>query len=224
MNWSEHLSNYYRQLQCPQLPSQYNCMNPYLNEDTMQLVDVFLEKYFSDARSRTLLFGINPGRFGSGITGISFTDPVRLESALDISNPFDKRGELSSEFIYEAIEAAGGPAFFYDHFFISAMYPLGFLQDGKNINYYELKDWKNYMLDQVVKEIEAHMDWPINRKVAISIGAGENLKVLTQLNEKHGWFEEVKALPHPRWVMQYRRKRKQEFLEEYVRVLMEAIA
>lgn len=103
------------------------------------------------------------------------------------------------------------------------MYPLGFLQDGKNINYYELKDWKKFMLDQVVKEIEAHMHWPINRKVAISIGAGENLKVLTQLNDEYGWFESVKALPHPRWVMQYRRKRKQEFLDEYVRVWLEAL-
>lgn len=223
MNWSEHLSAYYRSLHCPPLPSEYECMNPYQNDETMKLVDAFLKKYLNDQYQRTLLFGINPGRFGSGVTGISFTDPIRLENKLGIKNPFDKRPELSTEFIYEAIEAAGGVDFFYRHFFISAVYPLGFLKEGKNINYYELKNWKNYMLDHVVKEINAHMHWPINRKVAISIGAGDNLKVLSQLNEQHGWFNEIRSLPHPRWVMQYRRKRKAEFLEVYTKELLAAI-
>ena len=80
-------------------------MNPYQQDETMQVVNAFLGKYYDDTEPRTLLFGINPGRFGSGITGISFTDPVRLKEVLGIDHSFDLRPELSSQFIYQVIEA-----------------------------------------------------------------------------------------------------------------------
>ena len=34
-----------------------------------------------------------------------------------------------------------------------------------------------------------------------------------------GFFERILPLPHPRWVMQYRRKRKEEFVGQYLGVL-----
>ena len=57
------------------------------------------------------------GRFGSGLTGISFTDPQRLKNVLNIDHSFDMRPELSSEFIYEVIEAFGTPKDFFSSFF-----------------------------------------------------------------------------------------------------------
>ena len=91
---------------------------------------------------------------------------------------------------------------------------------GKNINYYEMKNWRNDLLPAVEKELEKHLSWNVNRSKVISIGRGENAKVLKEINDRRGWFEEVVALPHPRWILQYRRKRKDEFLEEYLRALV----
>ena len=194
-------------------------MNPYAQSETMSIVDQFLDGYYNDDEPRTLLFGINPGRFGSGITGISFTDPVRLSESLGIQHSFAPRPELSSQFIYEVIDAYGGPTPFFSSFFISAMYPLGFLHQGKNINYYEMKEWRSYMLAEVEKELIRNMEWNVNRERVISIGRGDNAKVLTELNSKHGWFKEVIALPHPRWILQYRRKRKDEAVNTSCRLL-----
>lgn len=221
--WSDQLIAYYSQLECPDIPEQYACMNPYLQPETMRVVRAFAEKYFNDNRQRVLLFGINPGRFGSGITGISFTDPVRLKEVLEIDHPFEMRPELSSQFIYKMIETYGGARSFYSDFFISAVYPLGFLKDGTNINYYEFDDWKSIMQQHIVDELSAHMQFNINREVCFSIGKGENYKVLNALNEEHGWFKSVRPLPHPRWVLQYKRKREHEFLLDYVRQLSSVI-
>jgi len=217
--WSAQLSRYYHDLKKPIIPEWYECMNPYEHKETMTIVDEFLTKYYSDDKPRTLIFGINPGRFGSGITGISFTDPVRLKEKLKIKHPFEMRPELSSEFIYEVISAYGGPKKFFSNFFISAVYPLGFLHEGKNINYYELDKWKSYMLDFIVDELNAHAKWPINREKCICIGQGENFKVLKELNDEHKWFDKVVALPHPRWVLQYRRKEKEEYITAYLDAL-----
>ncbi|MEQ9186683.1 MAG: DUF4918 family protein [Cryomorphaceae bacterium] len=218
--WSSQLSRYYRSLTKPNIPARYGCMNPYENSETMQVVDAFLKKYFDDSEQRTLLFGINPGRFGSGITGISFTDPIRLTEILDIEHPFGLRPELSSQFIYDVIEAAGGAKEFYRCHFISAVYPLGFLHEGKNINYYELDRWREYMIEPIAAEINKHMQWNVRRDKCICIGRGDNAKVLNELNEIYGWFDEVIALPHPRWVLQYRRKQKDIFIDQYLAALL----
>ncbi len=222
--WSDQIVAYYSQLECPDLPSQYSCMNPYKQEDTMQVVRLFAEKYLNDDRKRVLLFGINPGRFGSGITGISFTDPVRLKDNLAIDHNFEMRPELSSQFIYKMIDAYGGADMFYKDFFISAAYPLGFMHEGKNINYYEFDSWKSIMEKHIVAEMNEHMKFNINRDVCFSIGKGENYKVLKALNALHKWFKEVKPLPHPRWILQYRRKQEQEHIMNYIAELSTAIA
>ena len=214
--WSTTLSAYYQSLQKPIIPEWYECMNPYEHPETMPIVDAFLNKYYDDDRPRTLALGINPGRFGSGITGISFTDPINLKEKLKIPHDFEMRAEISSAFIYEVIDAYGGPEAFFHEYFISAVYPLGFLHEGKNINYYDLDKWRAYMLDPIIEQIERHLKWNVRRDRVICIGQGENLKVLTQLNNEFRWFEEVIGLPHPRWIMQYRRKQVNAFIQTYL--------
>lgn len=218
MNWDKSLTTYFEGLEAPVVPSQYEVMNPYKQEPTMKVVKEFLLKYYADDKERTLLFGINPGRFGSGITGISFTDPIRLKNTLGIDHSFDMRPELSSQFIFEVVEAFGVQAFF-KSFFVSAVYPLGFLHAGKNINYYELENWREYMIPLIEKEIDTHMNWRVNKDYCICIGKGDNWKYLKELNAKNQWFGEVKVLPHPRWVLQYRRRYKEQYIAEYLDVL-----
>ncbi|MFY0685854.1 MAG: DUF4918 family protein [Cyclobacteriaceae bacterium] len=220
MTFSESVLQYYRQLTGPaNLPEGVETMNPYQNPDTFRICEIFYNKYYADRQSRIICFGINPGRYGAGITGIPFTDPVHLEEVCNIPNVFEKRNELSSRFIYEMIRNYGGPDLFFNKVYISAVSPLGYIQDGINLNYYDLKGFKTLFESYVVEQIEKQLKFNINRQVAFSIGKGENIKYLRYINNKHNFFEAIEPLPHPRWVMQYRLKRKHEFIEQYVQAL-----
>lgn len=107
-------------------------MNPYRNPEVRQYVKRFLQRYYSDNRRRIAVFGINPGRFGAGITGITFTDPVALETLCGILNDLPKKREPSSVFVYAFAERFGGPAKLFRDFFLTAVSPLGFTKDGRN--------------------------------------------------------------------------------------------
>ena len=185
-------------------------------------MESFFRKYFSEPHPRTLIFGINPGRFGAGVTGTPFTDPKILEEVCGIPNPFPKRAELSAIFVYEFINAYGGPKAFYQDFYITSLCPLGFVKDGKNYNYYDSKELTQAVEPRILENIRYHLDVGCNPKIAYSLGKGENFAYFQKINEQHGFFKQVVPLPHPRWVMQYRLKRKEEFIEQIVNALKKA--
>ena len=60
-------------------------MNPYTNGAAWEVVEKFYLKYYNDDRPRAFIFGINPGRHGAGVTGIPFTDPIRLAEKCGIA-------------------------------------------------------------------------------------------------------------------------------------------
>jgi len=62
----------------------------------MLLVEQFFLQFFNDKYPRSFIFGINSGRFGAGITGISFTDPGNLEEKCGIKNDLDKKHEKAA--------------------------------------------------------------------------------------------------------------------------------
>ena len=97
---SDRLIRFYLERpEVPDLPPGIELMNPYRNEEVRRIVTRFYECFYADTNPRIPLVGINPGRFGAGITGITFTDPIRLATVCGISNTFSKRQELSSVFI-----------------------------------------------------------------------------------------------------------------------------
>lgn len=194
-------------------------MNPYQDDYTIDLCKKFFAKYYSDERSRTLLVGINPGRFGSGMTGVSFTDPIKLETICGIANTFPKKPELSADFIYTMIKAYGGPEQFYKKYFISAVSPLGFTKDGKNINYYDDAKLQAAITPFVIKSIKQLLAMGINNEVCYCIGEGKNLEYLNKLNSEHKWFNEIIPLAHPRFIMQYKRKYVGEYVKDYLKKL-----
>ncbi|WP_366903404.1 hypothetical protein [Hydrogenimonas sp.] len=49
----------------------------------------------------------------------------------------------------------------------------------------------------------------VDRRIA-SVGKGKNKAYLEKLNERCNFFDAIEALPHPRWVMQYQRKKKEK--------------
>ena len=199
-----------------ELPKEVEVMNPFKDKYTYNICKKFYSKYYSDANPRHLILGINPGRFGGGITGIPFTDPIRLTSVCGIENDFQKKQELSSVFIYEMIYAFGGPESFYSKFYISSISPLGFTKHNKNLNYYDDANLERSLKAFIIKKINLQLSFGISRDVAFCLGEGKNFTYFTKLNSEVKFFKKIVPLPHPRFIMQYKLKKKDEYIERYL--------
>lgn len=220
MNSARKIISFYQQLQPPTgLPDGVEVLFPQREPGVMQLVQQFCKKFYSANNKRVLLLGINPGRFGAGATGINFTAPKQLAEQCGITHSLKMQSELSAEFIYEVIERFGGPRKFYDQFFMGAVSPLGYISNGININYYDKPALQKAVLPFIVQTIRQQLEWNISREQCICIGDGKNFKFLNKLNEEHGFFKQVVSLPHPRFILQYRRKQKEEYIQQYLTVL-----
>jgi len=204
------------------LPSGVSIMNPFReNEFALRSSSDFYRKYYSDNNKRHLILGINPGRFGAGLTGVPFTDPKRLRSECNIDYDGSVTHEPSSVFVYEMINAYGGPAAFYSRFYIHSVCPLGFTATNKagkevNYNYYDSKELTTFVYDFIVQHIKKQIKMGIDTDVCFCFGTGSNEKFLRTLNETHHFFENIVALEHPRFIMQYKQKRKQEYIDKYL--------
>jgi hypothetical protein len=220
MTFAKRTIHFYRQLAIEEkLPEGIEVMNPYLNADTWQATRAFYEKFYNDNKTRRIIFGINPGRFGAGVTGIPFTDPIRLETACGIPNAFEKKPELSSQFIYLLIDAMGGVTPFYQHYFMGAVSPLGFVKEGKNFNYYDDPKLERHLKSFIVKSMVRQVALGIRTDKCFCLGNGKNYTYLHRLNTELKIFKEIVPLPHPRWIMQYRRKQLQNYVETISRLL-----
>lgn len=191
-------------------------MNPFQVAEVQEICEVFYNRFYNDNGKRIFLIAINPGRFGAGVTGLPFTDPTILEDVLGIPNSFKKRKELSAVFIYELIEALGGLDSFYSNFYIGNVSPLGFVKDGKNLNYYDIPSLQQELTPWMEEQMTYQVEKWGRRDIAFTIGKGKNHKELLKLNDKNQWFDKIVALPHPRWVMQYNLKRKDVIIDEIV--------
>lgn len=217
---ADAILEFYQQLNPAfELPEGIDVMNPFQNDAAWLITGLFYRKFYSDNDQRVFIFGINPGRFGGGITGIPFTDPVRLENECGIRNDFRKLAELSSIFIYEVVKAYGGAEKFYREFFITALSPLGFTKNGINLNYYDDKELLKSSEGFIVECIQEQQAKIPALDICFCLGEGTNYKIFKKLNDKHGFFKDIIPLPHPRWIMQYRRKKIEDFAALYIEKL-----
>ncbi len=219
--WADFLLHYYTSLQPPdRLPNDIQWLFPQKDEVVQGIMRQFFQKFYDDNRQRTLWLGINPGRFGAGITGVNFTAPKQLTYNCGIAHPFKTQSELSAEFIYTVVEQYGGPELFYRHFFIGAVCPLGFVQQGKNLNYYDDKKLLQTVEPFIVNSLQRLVSFHVNRQRCICIGGEKNFRYLSGLNKKYNWFQEIIPLPHPRFIMQYKRGSVQEFVNMYLKAII----
>tara|TARA_R110002050_G_scaffold300722_2_gene471919 strand:+ start:63616 stop:64293 length:678 start_codon:yes stop_codon:yes gene_type:complete len=191
-------------------------LNPFKKAEVQDICSVFYNRFYQDYGKRIFLIGINPGRFGAGVTGLPFTDPILLEERVGIKNTFQKRKELSAVFIHEIIDAFGGLESFYSQFYFTSVSPLGFVKDGKNCNYYDYPSLQKELTPFIIRQMNHQVTEWGRSDIAFTIGKGQNHKVLVKLNDTHKWFDKIVALPHPRWVMQYRLKSKDLILDEII--------
>ncbi len=200
------------------LPDDIDWLMPYEGKETKSVMTQFFKRYYEDENKRTFILGINPGRFGAGVTGIPFTDPIRLDN-LGIKNDFPKRQELSSLFIYDMINLCGGPDLFYATYYITSLSPLGFVKNNKNYNYYDDRKLAEIVRPYIIENICTQIEFGADRSVVYCLGQGKNFAYLEQLNQEFKWWDRVVPLPHPRWIMQYNLKKKDEFLQQYKSIL-----
>jgi len=225
MNFGEKAIQFYQELEPPKtrVTNGIEILNPLEEESVRNILEAFYQKYYQDERKRIFLIGINPGRFGGGITGIPFTDPINLQKVLGIPNKFEKKHELSSRFVYDVVKRMGGPEKFFGHCYLTAVSPYGFVRRNKNLNYYDdknlMKDWEPYLVSWLNKQIA----FGAYQEVAFSLGMGKNLEYLNKLNAEHQFFHQIEALPHPRWVMQYRYKKREDISNIYIEKLLSFI-
>jgi len=226
MTFANRVLEFYKGLDFTgQLPAGIRIMNPFRESaDVRDITQKFYTKFYSDNAKRILILGINPGRFGAGSTGIPFTDTIRLNTQCGI--PFDKfrTYEPSSSFIYEMIGQFGGVHEFYKKFFVSAICPLGFTNDntkGKsvNYNYYDSSVLLSRVYPFVVETLKEQLELGIERVTCFCLGTGKNDKFLRKLNAEYGFFKSIITLEHPRYIMQYRARRKEEYITKYVKSL-----
>lgn len=220
MALADKILKFYDNLVLPDLADyDVEILAPFQHAEAKAAMSDFFSRYYNDAQPRVMLIGINPGRFGGGTTGIPFTDPINLEKYCGISNEFPKRHELSSKFMYDMIQAYGGPAAFYSNYYFYSVSPVGFTKDGKNFNYYDNKKLKGVLEPFIIDAFEKHFNMGMSTEVAYSLGQGKNLTELNEINLKYKFFKKVLPLPHPRWIMQYRLKKKDLFIRQYIKTL-----
>lgn len=204
------------------LPKGIRIMNPFREyEQVMGIVEAFYHKYYDDSRPRHMILGINPGRFGGGLTGIPFTDPKRLVGECHIPYAGKTSHEPSSVFVYEMIGAYGGAEAFYKDFYINSPCPLGFTsinQNGKetNYNYYDSKELTKSVYLFMIENIQKQIDFGVKTDTCFCFGTGKNEKFLRELNKKYYFFDNLIALEHPRFIMQYKSAKKHLYIDRYI--------
>ncbi|MBJ6109389.1 DUF4918 family protein [Hymenobacter sp. BT523] len=202
------------------LPAGVEAQSPFREASVRELLSRFAQKFYADNQPRVALLGINPGRLGMGRTGVAFTDPTALAEHCGIANDLPRgRPETSTQFVYKVVSAMGGPAEFYQHFYVSSLYPLVLLKNGLNYNYYDAPAlvkalWPDIRLSlrQQVEELG------LRRDVAVSLGK-RNGDFFKRLNAELDLFKEVIVLDHPRYLMQYKSRNEAANVANYVATL-----
>lgn len=217
MTFADRVLTFYRTLKITAtLPDEVEVMNPYQDPEAIAACEKFYRQFYNDNHERILILGINPGRYGAGVTGIPFTDPIKLETQFGIHTSLTRKPELSAAFIHQMIDAFGGYAKFFSRFFINSVSPLGFVRHGKNLNYYDTPALKTALEPFIRKSLENLVRLGVRTDVAFCLGEGENFRYLQRTGEKHPIFKTIIPLAHPRFIMQYRRKRVDEYIDDYI--------
>jgi hypothetical protein len=208
-----------------QLPKNVSIMNPFKeNKEALQISTKFYKKFYNDTNKRHLILGINPGRFGAGVTGVPFTDTKRLLEECGLKFDGKSTHEPSATFIYEMINAYGGVEKFYSKFYIHSVCPLGFTiinDKGKeiNYNYYDSKELTDSVYDFIIENLKKQISFGISTDVCFCFGTGKNVNFLKKINEEFRFFQKIVPIEHPRFIMQYKSKSKQFYLDKYLEEL-----
>ncbi len=206
------------------LPDGFEVISPYLdNQETIQVMREFYQKFYNDTNPRRFMIGINPSRHGAGVTGVPFTDTKRLESVCGIPMHSAHTHEISSVFIYDMIAEFGGAVSFYSQFYINSPFPLAIVRktkEGKwvNANYYDDVALFEMVKDFMIASLKNHINFGLDTSEVYVLGK-KNAKFIEKLNKDAHLFDRIKILEHPRYIQQYKSKEKQLYIDKYILTL-----
>src|ERR1700759_5030286 len=117
--------------------------------------------------------------------------------------------------------AQGGAETFFRAFYINSICPLGFTSVNakgkeKNYNYYDSWQLREAVRPFIIENIRMLIDMGVRRDICFCFGTGENEKFLTKLNKEYDFFEKIIALEHPRYIMQYKHVKKNDYIHKYL--------
>ncbi len=173
-------------------------------------MELFYKTYVEPFHPRVVICGINPGRFGSGKVGVPFLDFRALNELVGDTGRGDT--EKSARFFYSVVKHFG-PRRFYATFYVTNVSWLGFLKNGRNVNYYKLpRDIQALIVKNFLYEMG------LVRPTHIIATSLEVTKTLNSLKgEGKVTAETGLRLRHPRWCGIDRNY--DEGFREYVEVL-----
>ena len=177
--------------------------------DHREVADAFWSTYYPKDLPREVICGLNPGRLGAGLTGVPFTDFFSLSKWL----PGIKRNdsEASAQFFFQVVQAVGVEAFF-KRFYVTNVSAVGFLKAGKNLNYHDLPQAALEVVECNFHE-EMRTVAP-TRVIALGRHAYASVKKNVPTDV------EVSYLAHPSWIMTYRRRETDAWVQRYIDTLM----
>ena len=202
------------------LPAGVAAQSPFREPAVFDLLSQFARKFYSEASPRVAVLGINPGRLGTGRTGVAFTDPNALTEFCGIEHNLPRqRPETSAQFVYKVIAAMGGPKAFYQHFYVGSLYPLVLLKNGLNYNYYDSPALIKALWPEIRLSLRQQVqELGLRRDVAVSLGK-RNGEFFKRLNAELSLFDEIIVLDHPRYLMQYQSRNADANVANYVETL-----
>jgi hypothetical protein len=221
----EHVLNF--QLDGSRLPKGIHVLDPFNGahgEQVKEIVRTFHRRFYDDDAERLLMLGINPGRLGAGSTGLPFTDTKRCEADLRIPVQGMRTHEPSSDFFYRMINANGGPGRFYSKVYVHAVCPLGFVKEqpaGKpvNLNYYDDKDLEKAVMPFMEQWLKDLVATGMRTDGVICLGTGKNAAAFLKLNARLKLFEKIHPIEHPRFIIQYKQKHMEAYIQRYIHLL-----
>lgn len=205
----------------------YQIINPFTGDNKDQIKNItetFYQKYYHDNRKRYLILGSSPARRGTAVTGIPFEDATHLYQETGIMVDRFNINQASSNFLYDVMEEYGGCEQFYQDFYLNFVCPLGMVRvndkgNEVNCNYYENKKLEKSLCDFMIESLKRIISFGIDTSICYCIGSGENYKFLMKINEQYHFFDQIISLEHPRFIMQYHSKDRDQYLDKYLKAL-----
>lgn len=222
LTFAEKVIAYNQQLHyMGELPSDFAVINPFReNAETNEVMKLFYQKFYNDYHKRKFIIGINPSRHGAGITGVPFTDTKRLRDICGIEMKTAYSHEVSSVFIYELIAQYGGAQQFFRDFYINSPFPLAIIRRNEknkwvNANYYDDRSLFSCVKPFMISTLRQHLAMGLNNERVYVLGK-KNADFIRKINAEEQLFGEIVTLEHPRFILQYKSKQKEEFLIKYL--------
>src|SRR3990170_385993 len=75
----------------------------------------------------------------------------------------------------------------------------------------------------LIRSIESQLGFGARRDAAIVLGTGKIRQVFEDLNRECSFFKAVHVLEHPRFIMQYRRRKLRDYLRKYCEVFRQVL-